>query len=128
MIVVSGSCVNFENERPMIVELLETLEMGARAKGGIECSSVGKKYLGWDFFYINVSPEFVEALLTVYPGIDKQEANTIEERFVIWLDKQFEKKKLKYSLRLSDVPREQTRGFKLDPENYRSDDWMEKYR
>ncbi|HEX9678251.1 hypothetical protein [Nitrososphaera sp.] len=128
MIVVTGSCVNFEEERPKIVELLDTLEMGARTKDNIECSSVGKKYLGWDFFYIYFSQEFVGALLDLYPDIDKQEANAIEDRFVIWLDKQFRKKKLKYNLKLSDVPREQVRGFRLDPENYRSDDWMEKFR
>lgn len=128
MIVVSGSCVNFELERAQIVELLETLEQGARTKGGIECSSVGKKYLGWDFFYIYFDPNFVGLLLDLYPDIEKQEANDIENRFVIWLDKQFRKKKLKYNLKLSDVPREQMRGFKLNPDNYRSDDWMEKYR
>ena len=128
MIVVTGSCVNFEEERPKIVELLDTLEMGARTKDNIECSSVGKKYLGWGFFYIYFSQEFVGALLDLYPDIDKQEANAIEDRFVIWLDKQFRKKKLKYNLKLSDVPREQVRGFRLDPENYRSDDWMEKFR
>lgn len=128
MIIVSGSCINFEEERPKIIEVLDALEMGARTKGNVECSSIGKKYLGWDFFYIYFSPEFVGALLDLYPDIQKQEANDIENRFVIWLDKQFKKKKLKYNLKLSDVPREQTRGFKLDPDNYRSDDWMEKYR
>ncbi len=128
MIVVSGSCVNFEEERPKIVELLDALEMGAHKKGGMECSSIGKKYLGWDFFYIYFSSGFVEALLDIYPDIDKQEANTIEDRFVLWLDKQFRKKKLKYNLKLSDVPREQARGFRLNPNDYRSDDWMQRYR
>lgn len=128
MIVVTGSCVNFEEERPKIVEFLDTLEIGARTKDNIECSSVGKKYLGWNFFYIYFSQEFVGALLDLYPDIDKQEANAIEDRFVIWLDKQFQKKKLKYNLKLSDVPQEQVHGFRLDPENYRSDDWMEKFR
>lgn len=128
MIVVTGSCVNFEEERPKIVEFLETLEQGTRTSGNVECSSVGKKYLGWDFFYIYFDPDFVGALLDLYPDIQKQEANDIENRFVLWLDKQFRKKKLKYNLKLSDVPREQARGFKLNPEDYRSDDWMEKYR
>jgi hypothetical protein len=102
--------------------------MGARKKGDMECSSIGKKYLGWDFFYIYFSPGFVGALLEIYPDIDRQEANTIEERFVLWLDKQFKKKKLKYNLKLSDVPREQVHGFRLNPDNYRSNDWMERYR
>lgn len=128
MIVVSGSCVNFEEERPKIIEFLETLEQGARTSGTVECSSVGKKYLGWDFFYIYFDPDFVGALLDLYPDIQKQEANDIENRFVLWLDKQFRKKKLKYNLKLSDVPREQTHGFKLNPDAYRSDDWMERYR
>lgn len=128
MIVVSGSCVNFEQERPKIIAFLETLEQGARTKGNIECSSVGKKYMGWDFFYIYFDPDFVGALLDLYPDIQKQEANDIENRFVLWLDKQFGKKKLRYNLKLSDVPREQAHGFKLNPEDYRSDDWMEKYR
>lgn len=128
LIVVSGSCVNFEEERPKIVEVLEALEMGARKKGEMECSSIGKKYLGWDFFYIYFSQGFVEALLQIYPDLNKQEANVIEDRFVIWLDKQFRKKALKYNLQLSDVPREQAHGFRLNPDNYRSDDWMERYR
>lgn len=128
MIIVSGSCINFEEERPKILELLDTLEMGARQKGDIECSSIGKKYLGWDFFYMYFSAEFIEALLDIYPDINKQEANDIENRFVIWLDNQFRKKKLKYNLKLSDVPREQVRGFRLNPDNYRNDDWMERYR
>jgi hypothetical protein len=128
MVIVSGSCVNFEEERPKILEVLDALEMGARTKGNVECSSIGKKYLGWDFFYIYFAPNFVGTLLDLYPDIQKQEANDIENRFVIWLDKQFKKKKLKYNLKLSDVPREQTHGFKLNPDNYRSDDWMEKYR
>lgn len=69
-----------------------------------------KKYLGWDFFYIYFSPRFIEALLCVYPDIDKQEANSIEDRFVIWLDQQFKKKNMKYNLKLSDIPFEAGTG------------------
>lgn len=128
MVVVSGSCVDFEKERPKIMDFIGTLETGARTKGKIECSSTGKKYLGWDFFYIYFEPAFLSALLDIYPDIVKQEAGTIEDRFVIWLNKQFKKKKLQYNLKLTDVPTEQVHGYRLDPENYRTDDWMEKMR
>ncbi|MEW5839757.1 hypothetical protein [Nitrososphaera sp.] len=127
-IVVAGSCIDFEKERARIMDFIATLEMGAREKGNVECSSVGKKYLGWDFFYMYFDPGFISLLLDLYPDIEKQEANTTEDRFVIWLNKQFKKKKLEYNLKLSDVPTEQARGFRLDPENYRNDDWMEKLR
>jgi len=128
MVVVTGSCIDFEKERPKIMDFIGTLEAGARVQGQIECSSVGKKYMGWDFFYIYLEPDFLSALLDVYPDIRKQEAGTIEDRFVIWLDKQFKKKKLQYNLKLSDVPTEQVQGYRLDPENYRTNDWMEKMR
>ena len=128
MIVVSGSCIDFEKERVRIMDFIGTLEMGVREKSDVECSSVGKKYMGWDFFYIYFEPNFVSALLDIYPDIDRQEANTIEDRFVIWLNRQFKKKKLEYNLKLSDVPSEESHGFRLDPENYRNDDWMEKWR
>lgn len=128
LIIVSGSCVNFDEQRHQIVEALHVLEMGIRKKGGIGCSSAGKKYLGWDFFYLYFSPEIVNALIDLYPNISQQEANTIEESFVLWLDNQFVKRNLKYNLKLVDIPSEKTHGFKLDPENYRSDDWMENYR
>ena len=73
-------------------------------------------------------PDFVEVLLDLYPEINKQEANDIENRFVIWLEKMMKKKKMQYHLRLKDVPREQVHGFRLNPENYRNDDWMERFR
>jgi hypothetical protein len=52
----------------------------------------------------------------------------IEQQFVLWLSKQFKNKiKSEYHLKLSDVPYEHTRGFKLNPENYRYDE-LEKLR
>ena len=87
MIVVQGSCINFEKERPKIVEFINTLEMSVHAKAKCECSSSGKA-LGWDFFYIYFQPDFVEKLLEVYPEIEKQEGNDLEQRFVLWLGKQ----------------------------------------
>jgi hypothetical protein len=128
MIVVSGSCINFEGERPKIMEFIGTLEIGVREQSNVECSSIGKKYMGWDFFYIYFGLPFISSLLDIYPDIQKQEANTIEGQFVLWLNKQFKKKKLEYNLKLSDIPSEQVQGFRLDPENYRTDDWMEKLR
>ncbi len=127
LIVVSGSCIDFEKERPKIMEFIGSLEWGVHTEGNVECSSMGKS-LGWDFFQLYFEPDFVEKLLDVHPDINKQEGNTLEDRFVLWLNNKLKKLKLQYFLKLSDVPREQTSGFRLDPENYRDDDWMEKMR
>ncbi len=127
MIVVQGSCINFEKERPKIMQFIATLEMGTRTKDQCECSSDGKA-LGWDFFHIYFDPNFVEKLLDLYPDIQKQEANDIEQRFVLWLGKQMKKAKLEYYLKLKDVPTEATRGFRLNPDDYRDDSELEKLR
>lgn len=127
MIVVSGSCQNFNKERPKIMEFINMLEWGARIKSQCECSSTGNA-MGWEFFQIYFDPVFVEKLLDIYPDIQKQEANVIEERFVLWLSKQMRKKKLDYYLKLSDVPYEATKGFRLNPEAYRDDSELEKLR
>lgn len=126
-ILVQGSCIDFEKERPKIMEFIGTLELGAHEKGKIECSSSGRA-LGWDFFYIYFEPDFVEKLLDLYPEIQKQEGNDTEHCFVIWLGKQMKKSKLEYYLKLKDVPREGVRGFRLNPENYRDDSDLEKLR
>ena len=126
-ILVQGSCLDFEKERPGIIEFIDTLEWGAHEKGKIECSSSGRA-LGWDFFYIYFDPDFVEKLLDLYPEIQKQEGNDVEHCFVIWLGKQMKKSKLEYYLKLKDVPREGARGFRLNPENYRDDNDLEKLR
>ena len=127
MIIVQGSCANFEKERPKIMEFIRALEWRARVKERCECSSSGRA-LGWDFFMLYFDPDFVEVLLDLYPEINKQEANDLENRFVIWLEKMMKKKKMQYHLRLKDVPREQVHGFRLNPDDYRNDDWMEKLR
>jgi hypothetical protein len=127
MIIVQGSCLHFEEERPKIMEFIGTLEWGAHTKGKIGCSSTGKA-LGWDFFQIYFDPDFVEKLIDLYPDIQKQEGNEIEQRFVLWLNKQMKKAKLQYYLKLSDVPRETVKGFRLDPEAYRDDSELEKLR
>ena len=127
MIIVQGSCVDFEKERPKIMEFIGTLEWGAHTKSKCECSSSGKA-LGWDFFQIYFDPDFVDKLLDIYPDIEKQEGNDIEQCFVLWLGKQMKKSKLEYYLKLSDVPREATQGFRLNPEAYRDDSELEKLR
>lgn len=53
----------------------------------------------------------------------------IEQQFVLWLSRQFRKKiNSDYHLRLSEVPYEHTRGFRLNPEYYRYDDQLEELR
>lgn len=127
MIVISGSCINFDKERQKIIEFIGELEWGIHSKSNCECSSNGSA-LGWDFFQIYFDPEFVERLLDVYPDIGKEEGNMIEQQFVLWISKQLKKRKLEYHLKLSDVPYEQTQGFRLNPENYRDDSELEKLR
>jgi hypothetical protein len=127
MIIVQGSCADFNKERSKIMEFIGSLEWGVHTKTRCECSSSGKA-LGWDFFHIYFQPEFVEELLDVYPEIQKQEGNDLEQRFVLWLNKQLKKSKQKYYLKLSDVPHAEPKGFRLDPEAYRDDSELEKLR
>lgn len=127
MIIVQGCCIDFEKERPKIMEFIVTLELGARQQSKCECSSSGKA-LGWDFFRIYFDPFFVEKLIDLYPDIQKEEGNDVEQRFVLWLNKQMKKARLEYYLKLSDVPHESVKGFRLDPENYRDDSELEKLR
>lgn len=127
VITVQGSCLDFKKERSKIMEFIDKLEWGAHEKGKIECSSSGKA-LGWDFFCIYFEPDFVEKLLDLYPEIQKQEGNDIEQRFVLWLSKQMKKSKLEYYLKLKDVPHQGVGGFRLNPENYRDDSDLEKLR
>lgn len=113
--------------RPKILDFIDTLELGARLHSQYECSSVGKA-LGWEFFQIYFEPDFVEKLLDIYPDIQKQEGNDIEQCFVLWLNKQLKKAKLEYYLKLGDVPREVTKGFRLNPEAYRDEKELEDLR
>lgn len=128
MIIVQGSCLDFEKERPKIMDFIGNLELSTHTKGKIECSSSGKKALGWDFFHIYFEQDFVEKLLDLYPEIQKQEGNDTEQRFVLWLGKQMKKAKLEYYLKLKDVPREGVKGFRLNPDHYRDDSELEKLR
>jgi|SRR5919107_1303214 hypothetical protein len=128
MIIISGSCIDFEKERPKIMDFIGTLEIAIHMKSQCQCYTDGKKTLGWDFFEISVDSDFVEKLRNLYPDIDKQEGNLIEQRFALWLDKQMKKKKLEYHLKLREVPFEVSKGFRLNPKNYRDDSELEKLR
>lgn len=127
MIVISGSCINFERERQKLMEFIGELEWGAHVRSKCECSSNGSA-MGWDFFQIYFEPDFVEILLEVHPDIEKEEGHMIEQQFVLWLSKQLKKKRLEYHLKLSDVPYEFTNGFRLNPDYYRDDSELEKLR
>ena len=120
MIVISGSCLNFDNERPKIMEFIGELEWGAHTKSDCEVSANGKA-LGWDFFQIYFDQNFVEKLLEVYPDIQKEEGHMIEQEFVFWLSKQLKKRKLEYYLKLVDIPYQSTAGFRLNPDYYRDE-------
>ena len=128
MIIISGSCIDFEKERVMILDFISALELGTHMKSQCQCYTDGKKTLGWDFFEISVASDFVEKLRNLYPDIDRQEGNLIEQRFVLWLDKHMKKKKLEYHLKLREIPFEASKGFRLNPKNYRDDSDLEELR
>jgi len=49
-IIVNGSCIDFEKERPKIMEFLKSLEKEIHSDTNyFKCYSSGKKTLGWDF-------------------------------------------------------------------------------
>jgi hypothetical protein len=122
MFVLSGSCINFEKERPKIMHFITTLESATRSQSKSKCYSDGKKALGWDFFLLEMDEIFVEKLRDLYPDIDKQEAGSMEERFALWMNKQLKKMtNMDYHLKLSDVPQEKIKGFRLNPEHFRDE-------
>ncbi|MGN6346808.1 MAG: hypothetical protein ACTHME_03815, partial [Candidatus Nitrosocosmicus sp.] len=93
MVLISGSCLNFKSEREVIMELIGELEWGAHYESKCECSSDGKKVMGWDFFHLYIETEFIVELIQIFPKILKEEGITIEQQFVLWLEKQFQKRK-----------------------------------
>jgi hypothetical protein len=118
--VLSGSCIDFEKERPKIMHFIATLESATRSQSKCKCYSDGKKALGWDFFLLEMEETFVDRLRDIYPEIEKQEAGSMEERFAHWMNKQLKKMaNTDYHLKLSDVPQETTKGFRLSPEHFR---------
>jgi hypothetical protein len=127
MIIISGSCLNFDKERKKIVEIIEGLQIFVNSQTRCEVSSNGTA-LGWEFFQIYFDPLFVEKLVLHFPDISKEEGTTLEQQFVLWLIKQFKKRKLNYYFKLNDIPYENTKGFRLNPENYRDDSLLEDLR
>jgi hypothetical protein len=120
LFVLSGSCIAFEKERPKIMHFISTLESLTHTQSKSKCYSDGKKALGWDFFLLEMDEIFVEKLLDIYPEIKKQEAGSIEDRFALWMNKQLKKMAhMDYHLKLSDVPQEKIKGFRLNPEHFR---------
>ena len=129
MFVLSGSCIEFEKERPKIMYFITTLETATRSQSKCKCYSDGKKALGWDFFLLEMDEIFVEKLRDIYPEIEKQEAGSMEERFALWMNKQLKKMtKMDFHLKLSDVPQENTKGFRLNPEHFRDNTDLEDLR
>ncbi len=126
-IVISGSCLNFDKERKRIIELIEYLQFSVSSEINCEVSSNGAA-LGWDFFNIYFDLSLMEQLIENFPEISEEEGITFEQRFVLWLTKQFKRRNLDYHLKLSDIPYENTKGFRLDPNNYRDDSLLEDLR
>ena len=117
MVQISGSCLDFDKERNIIMELIGELEWGSHYEANFECSSEGKT-MGWDFFNMYFEMEFIKTLAEVHPKILKEEGNILEQQFMLWLEKQFKKLKKDYHLRLVETPYEISKGFKIDPEFY----------
>jgi len=126
-IVISGSCLNFDKERKKIIEFIEYLQFSVSSEINCEVSSNGAA-LGWDFFNIYFDLSIMEQLIVNFPEISGEEGITFEQRFVLWLTKQFKRRNLDYHLKLSDIPYENTKGFRLDPNNYRDDSLLEDLR
>jgi Cell division protein 48 (CDC48), N-terminal domain len=117
---LSGSSINFEKERPKIMHFMTTLETATRSKSKCKCYSDGKKALGWDFFLLEMDEKFVDKLRDIYPDIEKQEAGSMEGRLALWMNKQLKKMTgTDFYLKLREVPQEQVKGFRLNPEHYR---------
>ena len=121
MVLISGSCLNFRKEREHIMELVGELEWGCHSESKCECSSAGKT-MGWDFFNLYFEMEFITTLSQVHPKMLKEEGNILEQQFLLWLEKQFRKMKKEYHLKLVEVPYEVSKGFRIDPEIYRTEE------
>lgn len=127
-IKITGSCVNFDKERPKIMEFLKSLEKEVHLDNYCKCYSSGKKTLGWDFFEISVDSRLVQRLIEIHPEINKQESASLEERFVLWLHAKLKKVKLNYYLKVSEIPYESVTGFRLNPNDFRNTEDMENMR
>jgi Cell division protein 48 (CDC48), N-terminal domain len=128
-IIITGSCPNFEIERPKIMEFLKSLEKEVHLNHNYcKCYVNGKKTLGWDFFDIAVDLRLVQRLIEIHPEIDKQEAASLEERFALWLHAKIKKTKLDYHLKVREIPYEAVKGFRLNPNDFRNKEDMENLR
>jgi Cell division protein 48 (CDC48), N-terminal domain len=128
-IIITGSSVDFEKERPKIMDFLKSLEKEVHSENNYcKCYSNGKKTLGWDFFDVTVDSRLVQRLIEIHPEINKQEAASLEERFVLWLNAKLKKGKLNYYLKLSEIPYDSVTGFRLNPNDFRNIDDMENMR
>lgn len=128
-IIITGSCLDFEKERPRIVEFLKLLENEVHLNHDFcKCYTNGKKTLGWDFFDIAVDLRLVQRLKEIHPEIDKQEAASLEERFALWLHAKIKKRKLDYHLKVREIPYESVSGFRLNPNDFRNKEDMENLR
>jgi len=128
-IIITGSCLDFEKERPKIVEFLKLLENEVHLNHNYcKCYTNGKKTLGWDFFDIAVDLRLVQKLIEIHPEIDKQEAASLEERFALWLHAKIKKRKLDYHLKVREIPYEAVSGFRLNPNDFRNKEDMENLR
>jgi hypothetical protein len=128
-ITMTGSCVNFEKDRPKIMEYLRSLEKEVHLDNNYcRCYTSGKKTLGWDFFEISVDSRLVKKLIEIHPEINKQESASLEERFVLWLHAKFKKSKLNYYLKVNEIPYESVTGFRLNPNDFRDVEDMENMR
>jgi hypothetical protein len=128
-IIITGSCLDFEKERPKIVEFLKLLENEVHLNHDYcKCYANGKKTLGWDFFDIAVDLKLVQRLIEIHPEINKQEAASLEERFALWLHAKIKKRKLDYHLKVREIPYEAVSGFRLNPNDFRNKEDMENLR
>ena len=128
-IIITGSCLDFEKERPKISEFLKLLENEVHMNHHYcKCYTNGKKTLGWDFFDIAVDLRLVQRLIEIHPEINKEEAASLEERFALWLHAKIKKRKLDYHLKVREIPYEAVSGFRLNPNDFRNKDDMENLR
>lgn len=128
-IIITGSCLDFEKDRPKIVEFLKVLENEVHLNHDYcKCYANGKKTLGWDFFDIAVDLRLVQRLIEIHPEINKQEAASLEERFALWLHAKIKKRKLDYHLKVREIPYEAVSGFRLNPNDFRNKEDMENLR
>ncbi|HEX7818156.1 MAG TPA: hypothetical protein VF419_02140 [Nitrososphaeraceae archaeon] len=128
-IIITGSCHNFEIERPKIMEFLKSLEKELHLEHNYcRCYANGKKTLGWDFFDIAVDLRLVQRLIEIHPEINKQEAASLEGRFALWLHAKIKKTKHDYHLKVSEIPYEPASGFRLNPNDFRDKEDLENLR